>query len=205
MNVEKPVLSLVDPRLQNGEVERLDDTSLMSLVSSGNVQAFETLVTRHEANMRRYLQRMVGDENAADLCQETFVQIWQRRENYRESGKFKVMLYTIARRKALSHLRWRRVRSVFQAAETAREKDQPTVREAGDLEQLLQIERNQQLNCQLQKLPKKLREAVVLHYAEGLDYQAISDVTGEPLGTLRARAHRGLAQLRERLARLEEK
>jgi RNA polymerase sigma-70 factor (ECF subfamily) len=69
---------------------------------------------------------------------------------------------------------------------------------------MIQIERDHALSALVAKLPAKLREAVVLHYAEDLDYATMAEITGCPEGTLPARAHRGLAALRKKATRLEE-
>ena len=43
------------------------------------------------------------------------------------------------------------------------------------------------------QLPEAYREAVLLHYVEGLDYSQISQITGISAGALRVRALRGAA------------
>jgi DNA-directed RNA polymerase specialized sigma24 family protein len=49
------------------------------------------------------------------------------------------------------------------------------------------------------QLPEAFREAVVLHYVEGLDYDQISRLTGASAGALRVRALRGRNLLRGEL------
>ena len=187
-------------------LDTVEDGALMVLTGRGDARAFAVLVERHEPRVRRYLSRMVGNEEARDLSQETFVSLWQRRERYREEGRFTVLLYRIARSKALSHLRWRKVRRLFAERASSEEPAfnawrRPLSPDA--LDELLEEERDESLCRLLQGLPLVLREAVVLHHAEGLDYATIGEITGVPLGTLRARAHRGLLVVRERLARRE--
>ena len=49
----------------------------------------------------------------------------------------------------------------------------------------------------LQKLPPKLREAIVLNVYQRLRYQEVADVLGIPLGTVKSRINLALAALKE--------
>lgn len=201
------MLKLV-PGAPNSDEERggrhHDDDSLMLLCAAGDSASFAELMRRHERQVRRYLSRMIGQAEARDLCQETFLELWRTRDQYRAQGRFTVLLYRIARNKAYSHLRWRGVRAIF--ARQARESQPaPQISRDSGLEVILRSERETIVNQVLSGLPTKLREAVVLHHAAGLDYETIASITRVPEGTLRARAHRGLCLLRERLARREER
>ncbi|MEW5853569.1 MAG: RNA polymerase sigma factor [Myxococcota bacterium] len=185
---------------------RPSDDALMSLVCQGDRRAFELLVRRHEAAIRRYLGRMVGPAEAADLCQETLVSIWEMRSRYRAEGRFVALMYRVARSKAISHLRWRRVREVFAVAEARRHghvppTDQGAAPDPAALERLLASERDRALSARVSSLPTAMRDAVVLHYVEGLDYATISEITGAAEVTLRSRAHRGLALLAQQLGK----
>jgi DNA-directed RNA polymerase specialized sigma24 family protein len=51
----------------------------------------------------------------------------------------------------------------------------------------------------LGELPENHRVPTVLRDVYGLPYQEIADVTGRPLGTVKAMVHRGRARLRLRL------
>ncbi|MFH1809709.1 MAG: RNA polymerase sigma factor [Pseudomonadota bacterium] len=179
------------------------DDELMLLCSAGDAQALAQLMRRHERAVRRFLGRMVGLAEARDLCQETFFELWRTRGKYRAQGRFTVLLYRIARNKAYNHLRWRKVRTLFARRTGDHAPLGPAVGQ-GALDSVLRQEREIILHRVLSGLPPRLREAVLLHHAEGLDFPTISRITGVPEGTLRARCHRGLVLLRERLTRREE-
>ncbi len=48
-------------------------------------------------------------------------------------------------------------------------------------------------------LPERYRVAVVLRHVEGLRYHEIAAVLGQPVGTIKANVHRGVALLRRAL------
>lgn len=183
----------------------LDDDALMLLAAGDHRGAFSALIVRHEQAVRRYLARMVGDE-ASDLAQEVFLRVWISRARYRREGRFSVFLYRVARNLAFSHLRWRKLRALIdlddghdQVGEGHAPRLEPV--QAVGLALLLRREEAAAIGVVLQELKPALREALVLRHAEGLDYETISAIAGISEENARARAHRGLVWLRQRLGR----
>jgi RNA polymerase sigma-70 factor (ECF subfamily) len=64
---------------------------------------------------------------------------------------------------------------------------------------LARAESGAQIQAALEKLPPKLRSAVVLHDIEGLSYEDIAVVERIPLGTVKSRIFSARAALRKRL------
>lgn len=56
----------------------------------------------------------------------------------------------------------------------------------------------------LLRLPAHFRAAVILRHVEGLSYEEIADLLGQPAGTVKAHVHRGAKLLREALAATPE-
>jgi RNA polymerase sigma-70 factor (ECF subfamily) len=194
-------LRLLQEQTPPDALNQQDDAALMLLVATGQTDAFAVLVARHEPALGRFLSRMVGVAEADDLCQESFVELWRRRTEYQELGKFRPLLYRIARNKALSHLRWRAVRLRHARQRLVADADAATERHSDTgLDRVLRQERDAALTREVLRLPYKQREAVVLHYAESFDFASMAAITGVAEGTLRVRAHRGLARLREAFA-----
>jgi RNA polymerase sigma-70 factor (ECF subfamily) len=178
-------------------MDALSDDDLFALAVRGDERAFTHIVRRHEARLRRFLSRYVGSE-ADDLAQDVLATVWRTRARYQDQGRFTVFLYRCARNRALSHLRWRKVRRVFAERRPPDEPERPR-----GLEKVLAAERDAGLARVVAGLPANYKDVVVLRYAEGLDYETISAITGVGVSTLRSRAHRGLAMLRERVERAE--
>jgi RNA polymerase sigma factor (sigma-70 family) len=185
-----------------GPLGDMEDDALMQLSVAGHTQAFAVLVRRHEQRVRRFIARMTGAAEADDLAQETFLSLWKTRKRYRASGRLTVLLFRIARHKALSHLRWRKVRAVFAMGVAEGRADDPFVRAGPDdpLAAALRKENDATTNALLQHIPLPLRETLALRYGEELDYATIADITGVAEASARSRAHRGLALLRQQLA-----
>lgn len=180
------------------DVLSLGDDALMERSRDGDTRAFEVLVRRHQAAVKRFLSRMVDPTEAGDLTQETFVALWNARHRYEPRGRFTVVLFKTARHKALSHLRWQKVRTVFARKEEARGPSTDT-RSMAALEHVLRNERDTRLHAHLRTLSVEMREVLLLRFGEDMDYPQMEQITGVPQGTLRSRAHRALALLANQL------
>jgi len=178
------------------------DDAAMERMRNGDRLAFAELVRRHETNVKRYLARMIGPAEAQDVAQETFVALWTLRASYQPQGRFKSLLYRVARSRAFSHLRWRKVRTLFAARPT------PDVTSAsmaapadgdGALAELLKREATGQLNARLAQLPADVRDLLILKFVEELSYAEMAEVTGVSQVALRSRVCRAVGLLAKQL------
>jgi len=82
------------------------DEQLAKQCQQGSLDAFEELVQRHEARLFNFLcQKAPRREDAEDLAQHTFINAWQRINQYRSESSFATWLYTIARNLTISYYR----------------------------------------------------------------------------------------------------
>lgn len=171
------------------------DDALMARVKRGAQAAFAVLVQRHERRMLAYLKRSLDDaDEARDVCQDVFIEVWRRRDDYEARGMFVAWLFRIARSRATSRARFRSVRRLFAARPRSEEGEAVRPDEALD-----QRRREATARAALQLLPASLREAVALRHAAELDHATIASILGIDEAAARQRACRGLAILRARL------
>lgn len=89
---------------------------LMLALREGDRGALDKLVGIYNAKLYNFVLRIVVDASSAeDIVQETWLTLYERRSGYRPTFRFSTWLFTIARRKALSELRRRSVRSVVRS------------------------------------------------------------------------------------------
>lgn len=195
----RPPLRLVDPALaarpEVSHPEPPGDDALMALAQAGDTRAFGVLVTRHEQAVRRFAGLLVGDsERGRELAQDAFVRAWEARGRYLPSGRLRGWLYGFVRKLAAHERRRARVRRLFglgpPPAWTA-----PAELEPAPFEALAARDRDRIVGAALGRVPPKMREALVLRFVEGLDYDAMAAVLGTSASTLRSRVHHGLAHL----------
>lgn len=166
---------------------------LMARARAGDTRAFTELYERHGAALLTFLTRLTGDRRLGeDLLQETFIRVFRSRDSYEPTGRFRALLFTIAR---LLVIDWRRRQNATwledsEALETAEAPERAEDRaEARDLAE--------RVEAALRRLPASQREIVLLsRYAE-LSAEEIAQVTGSTPGAVRVGLHRALRRLHE--------
>lgn len=169
------------------------DDELMSAIKAGSKEAYLSLYDRYEGPVFAYCRRVLDDhDRAADVFQETFVRVWDRRASY-HGGNFEAWIFTIVRNLCRDDFN-RRVRfsqlnneaEQLAAEEELNAIDRATIAEA------------------LAKLPEDQREAIVLREYEGFSYQDIAELTGQSLSSVGVRIFRAKQHLRILLAQYKD-
>jgi RNA polymerase sigma-70 factor (ECF subfamily) len=150
---------------------------------------FERIVSQHYEPLYRFAFSLTGTEaDAGDLTQQTFY-IWATKgHQLRDPSKVKSWLFTILHREFLN-IRRRAVRFPHFELSDANE-ELPTI--SPEMVNTLDAARVVELLGQVQE---PYRAAVSLFYLEECSYKEIADILAIPLGTVRSRISRGIAQL----------
>jgi len=174
----------------------MDDAELVARVLAGDRVAFTVLVDRYEGDCLRFAFRMLGNRHdAEDALQETFLSAYGALGRYREQQAFRGWLYRILVNRCRSVGRHRqRQQRQFVADGKPHDTEAPTPpAEDPGLRDALQ--------SALDSLEPLLREALVLKYGEGLEYQEMTAITGAGVSALKMRVKRACLRLQ---ALLEE-
>lgn len=179
------------------------DEELVEAFQSGDPSAFDILVGRWDRRIQGLIYRVVGgEEEARDLCQETFLKAYRGLGTFKKEARFSSWLYQIALNASRDRLRRRRLRSHVSLEELSEDGDGPW---AGAGPTALDLVESQDLSravaAAVAALPDEQREVIVLKEYEGLTFQEISETLDVPLSTVKTRLYRGLGQLRLRLTR----
>jgi RNA polymerase sigma-70 factor, ECF subfamily len=166
------------------------DDDLMLLARDGLESAFEELVRRYQVELLRVAARHLGDSAlAADLAQNTFLQVYGALHRYEARGLFRAYLHRVL----LNQCRMAR-RS---AQVSLRALEHSEFVQGGDEPQVLEREKRRDLERALNRLSDKLRDVVVLRYCGDLDYEQIAQSLSLPIGTVKRRLFDAMAKLRE--------
>lgn len=163
------------------------DAELVAATLAGERAAFEELLGRHAGRVRQLARRMLRPEDAEDVVQEALLQAFLGLERLRDPERFGSWLYGITLN--LARMRLRR-RDPLQLDADAVEGPAPNGEALEAVRDALDV------------LPPREREAVVLHYVEGLDTKEVAALLGARPGTVRVRLHRARRRLRRDLAAL---
>ncbi len=192
MSKRDPTLLVVPT--PEGRAEERSDAELMLLASGGAEDAFEVLVRRHLARVQRFATRYLGDATAgAEVAQEALLKVWHTRREFRPVRPFSVYLFTLVRNLCRNRHRDSRRRQ----SQLAQEESEAAAH--SPLDTLLEAERHRRTMAALHQLPPKQKEAVLLRFDQGLDYEDIARILEAPVSTIRSRVFLGIRQLRARI------
>lgn len=135
--------------------------------------------------LRGFLRRRVPPDDVDDVVQAAFADLWRTRARYDPGRSLEAWALTIARRRAIDHLRARPQPAVPLAA---------VAEPPGDdgREIAARLADAAELRSALSALPRAQREAIELAYYVGLTQREIADRLRVPIGTVKARTARGL-------------
>ena len=180
------------------------DEELVARSRGGDHESFNQLILRWERPIYALAYRVIGrEEDARDVCQETFLRAFRALPKFRREAKFSSWLYRIALNLCRDWARRERRTPLVQAPE-----DVDVIEMAASTEPSESIENlvaRKDLARHVEKamalLPEEQRTAIVLKEYHGLTFQEIADLQGCPLSTVKTRLYQGLSVLRRELAR----
>jgi len=143
------------------------------------------------------LLRLVGRPDVAeDLMQETMLRAYRSFDTYRPEGKFRAWIFRIAVNLARDWIRRRRREpsTSIEAEGDPLGRGTPAAHLPPDA-RMDRGERARLVEQAMARLPEADRQILLMRYYGELPFKDIARATGEPLGTVLARAHRALAKL----------
>lgn len=178
----------------HAEPAQTSDIELLHAVARSEEGALTALYDRYRLILFGLLVRILNSrEEAEDVLQEVFLQVWRRAADFDESrGRPFTWLVTLTRSRAIDRLRVLSARQ--RLAESAM---QDTGAEATDaLADTSQSEQREIIAQALASLPEEQRRTLKLAYFEGLTQAEIAAQLGSPLGTVKTRMRAGMTTLR---------
>ncbi|WP_254778992.1 RNA polymerase sigma-70 factor [Pedobacter sp. ok626] len=178
------------------EYNLLPDTELFIRLKEGDNVAFSEIYQRFGGILFVFIKRRVGDtDDAKDILQELFVDLWVKRETIEITTKASSYLYAAVRYKMLNFIERNATQKRYvDAIESINEQDMVMTDHLVREKQLASIiERN------VDALPKKMKEVFLLSRQVNLTYVEIADKLNISKLTVRAQVKNAIKILRERL------
>jgi RNA polymerase sigma-70 factor (ECF subfamily) len=182
------------------------DEELVARSIGGDQESFNQLVLRWERPIYALAYRVIGrEEDARDVCQETFLRAFRALNGFRGQAKFSSWLYRIALNLCRDWVRKERRTPVIQAPEELEVLEMAALREpTPSVEDLVaRRELTRVVERAMARLPEEQRTAIILKEYHELTFQEIADLVGCPLSTVKTRLYQGLSVLRRELAKSE--
>jgi RNA polymerase sigma-70 factor (ECF subfamily) len=172
-------------------------------------RSFEHLVIAYRSRIVTFVARMLHDDaRAEDVAQDVFVRAYRALQTYpaerRASLRLRSWLYAIAHNLT---------RNAFRDAPPPSDSldyDDGTPRVGladaapGPEHLVLRAEAWESIGDAIARLSAALRPAFVMRYVDDLSYEEIAESLDQPVGTVKASAHRGLLAVRAHLEKNDD-
>jgi len=184
---------------QGVKVDREDEQKLIRMIKAGDYRQFDRLIIEYQKPLYVFIWRMVKDEDdAKDICQETFFKAYKKIKSYKVESKFSSWLFKIGYRKALDQITKNKKKHIVLSK-------MQTKSDMSKTEKELEVKETHSLIGQIiDSLHHKYRTALHLFYREEMTYSEIAAVMKIPMNTVKSHLFRGKEIIREKLARLDK-
>jgi RNA polymerase sigma-70 factor (ECF subfamily) len=178
------------------------DEDLVARSRGGDLDSFNQLILRWERPIYALAYRVIGrEEDARDVCQETFLRAFRALPGFKGQAKFSSWLYRIALNLCRDWMRRQRRAPTVQLLEGVDPVE--LAAEQGPVESIEDLVSRRELSAVVEEamalLPEEQRTAIVLKEYHGMTFQEIADLQGCPLSTVKTRLYQGLSVLRRHL------
>ncbi len=174
--------------------ERDEGRDLVSRYLSGDMVAFDELMTRHERQIYRLCFRFVKNpEDAMDLTQEVFIKAFEKLTAFRGDARFKTWLYRVAVNHCLNHVK-KNSREFVEVNES--------IGSVGPSShnRLLERERRDIVRQLMRNLPPKQKAILELRMNDNLSYEEIVGILGRSVSTIKSSVFFALTKLKKMVA-----
>ncbi|MDL2230394.1 RNA polymerase sigma factor [Alistipes sp. OttesenSCG-928-L06] len=180
----------------NPDATTVIDNQLLARIKDGDHDAFKQLYYRWEEPLHKFLTRLIGSsEDAADICQDTFTDLWMGREAIDLRKNSKALIYLVARRKVWNYKRHLRVVDEYSGS-----LDDDPVSDVSPDSLILANEIRLITEYVLGTLPARTSEIYRLHSLDNLSYGEIARRFDINENNVRSHMHMARKKIREALS-----
>jgi len=173
-------------------MDRGEEGRLIALARKGDTHAYGKLVDAHQAAVRAFLRRLIGNAaDADDLSQEAFARTWEVLNRYDGRSSLRTFICGVA------FQYWRRARRAS-IRRQARE-DAYAALEDTDSGSDSRMAQKLALRRAMEELPEDVRASLALCLGQDFTHAEAAEVLNLPLGTVKSHINRGRARLQAAL------
>lgn len=166
---------------------------------------YRMLFRRYYAGLSFYASRLAGEDDAEDIVQDVFMEIWKRKEDIELGEQAQALLYRSVYTRAINLINHRAVVEKHNAEEVELMKKKLEFYQPDESEVVRRIEDRElrvEIHRAINALPDKCREVFKLSYLYDMKNKEIADALNISLRTVEAHMYKALKILRGRLAHL---
>ncbi|MDP8239026.1 MAG: RNA polymerase sigma factor [Candidatus Hatepunaea meridiana] len=165
-------------------------------------RAFTQLMSEYRNRVYAFCLRVSSRrEDAEDLAQEVFIRSWKGLDRFRGDSSLTTWIYRIAWNVCASHLDKKgRAKDMLSYQESDCDDEEESIgsyQSSQDDVGFKFVEDTQLLEVLFERIPEAHKLILTMYYLQELTYEEIAEVTGRPMGSVKATLHRAKANLRE--------
>jgi len=181
----------------------MTDQELVTQILHGDARVFEALVTDHQQMVfQTCLSFVQSRDDAEDLAQEVFVEVYHALSRFRGESKLSTWIYRIAVNRSLNHIRAGKRRRLMQSLGIASESKHDVADQSWNSRPDHEMENEQRrtnLYRAINSLPERQRVAFTLSKLDEMSYQDIAAIMGLSLSSVESLIHRAKTGLQKKL------
>jgi len=201
---ESRVLGIGEKTMQVQKIN--DDAWLVERGATGDRDAVDALIRKHQNRAYQYAYRLTRDqEAAADIVAEAFLRVYRSIQGFKGQSAFTTWLYRIITNCYLDSRKKASSRPASSLEEVMETPDGDLVRqfvsnEEDPLDVLARRKTAETLSEATDALPDQYRTIVTMYHGEMLSYEEISESLSIPIGTVKSRLNRARMALAQMLS-----
>jgi RNA polymerase sigma factor (sigma-70 family) len=183
-----------------------DDLQLARRIADGDARAFELLMRRHNRMLFRLARSILADDaESEEALQEAYIAVYRNVGSFKGGSKLSTWLARIVINEALGRRRKRARGVVIPFTDRGPANSEEDTMADPTIEQpdaaAMRAELRRLLERRIDELPEQFRTVFILRDVEEMSVEETAECLDVPPATVRTRAFRARALLRESLAR----
>ena len=176
-----------------------DERHIFFQLKAGKEKAFEYFFKTYFEVLYQYAYQLVKSQmHAEEIVEDTFVNIWEKKEWIDLQGSPKSYLFRMVYNQCLNHLKHKKVGDKYKKFYLYHQSvaDLPRSLDGYPLEKMIDREFQEEIEKSISKLPDQCRRIFVMSRLESKKNQEIAEILGISVNTVKTQLLRGLKSVR---------
>lgn len=182
------------------DLQKKDDSILVSNYIEGDERSLEILINRHNQRITSFIYSKVLDRDIAeDIFQDTFIKVIKtlKKGSYNEEGKFLPWVMRIAHNLIIDYFRKNRRMPKFESSDDFNIFSVISDNKLNAESQIIKNQIDSDLGILIGELPEDQKEVLLMRIYRDMSFKEISENTGVSINTALGRMRYALINLRK--------
>jgi RNA polymerase sigma-70 factor (ECF subfamily) len=184
--------------MHKDEYSKYNDAQIVAKISTHDQSVFEYVFKRYYQELCNFaFMYLKVEQSSEEVVQETFINIWEKRQKLNIQSSLKAYLYTAVKNRSINYLKSKATQVSQKSHSTSSDENPIHIAEEAAIEEAMHNAELQSVLMQaVESLPKRCSEIFTLTRIEGLSYQEVADQLGISKKTVEAQMGIAFKKLR---------